>query len=100
MAKDNYIRIRVSSEFKTSLKQRAVEADMEITDYIISCLDTNPVIVLGGGKEIAAAFYEFKNVLISKDINAIKNNNSIIEKGKVICRLLNSLMQEISVLKP
>jgi len=94
--KDDYIRIRVTPEFKKVIRQKAKESEMDLTEYVISALQENPVIVLDEGKSLAAAFYELKNALAGLNLITNPDMVKVLEMEEGLCRLLRCLMQKIA----
>ena len=84
------ISCRVTNEEKEEIQKRAKEAGMSITEYVKSCMEKNPVVVLAEGKAIAREFIKLCNV--------IENNNleEIHQEGERICHCFVTLMEKIS----
>lgn len=88
--KKEMISFRVDEEKKKEIIVAAQKAGMNNTEYILCCLESNPVVVLEDSKEIARQLVRLISMIKKHDVEEYERG---VEK---ICLLLNTLMEKIS----
>ena len=85
MRKNKQFSIRISAQDLETIRQKAVQAHMSQSDYVISCCLGKKIIILDGLKEVL------------RQQKAIGNNlNQLANMGKVQFANLDSAVQEFS----
>ena len=85
MRKNKQFSIRISSQDLETIRQKAAQAHMSQSDYVISCCLGKKIIILDGLKEVL------------RQQKAIGNNlNQLANMGKVQFANLDSAAQEFS----
>lgn len=84
------ISLRCDEEKLKTIDERAAEADMNRSEYILCCLSDNPVTVFAEGAEIAKILAD---ILLQMDLED-KPLHGIERRLEEICVLLHSLISE------
>lgn len=88
--KSKTLSFRASEEKDREISAAAQKAGMTKSEYILCCLESNPVIVLEEGQEIARQLVRLISMIKKHDVEEYESG---VEK---ICLLLNTLMEKIS----
>lgn len=91
MAKSDTISLRVSPDEREMLNQKAQQANMTLTSYILSSCKRQTIIVLSDSSEVARELHELR-LAVNSDV---KSESTINFHVKTICKKLDGILEKI-----